>query len=144
TGRREEHDPLARAVARHAPALLVHPAGMPPAEEHAVREAGLTPVGPEYDEVRVGEAEPAAREAAAAVAHLERAAERGRDRAGPAPDPEHPAVRVRAHLDEPRVAGEAAGSFRGNARAVLELGAPGLAAVLRERRVLHVQQHLVR
>src|SRR5690606_9910865 len=33
TGRREEHDPLARAIARHAPALLVHPPVMAPAEE---------------------------------------------------------------------------------------------------------------
>jgi hypothetical protein len=70
----------------------------------------------------------AAREAAAPVAMQERTPQRGRNRSGAGADLHDVAVLVVSHHHPARVAGQAPGRFRGNARAVLE---DGLARLLR-------------
>src|SRR5437016_8361324 len=83
----------------------------------------------------LAEANPAAREAAAAVAMVERAPYRGRDRARTRADFDDTAVRVVSHHHPARVARDAPRRFRGNARAVFEERLAGLIGVGKDRRI---------
>jgi len=94
------------------------------------------------DVMALPEPKPAAREAAAAVSVVERAAERRGDRPGPGRDLHDPAVPGVPHHHSARVARQAPGRFCGNVRAVLEDGLAGLTGV-RERRGVDVDHHLV-
>ena len=67
-------------------ALLVNSAVVPATEQGEIREGGGTPLGPVTDVMALPEADPAAREPAAAVSVMERPPERRRDRAGPGTD----------------------------------------------------------
>jgi hypothetical protein len=131
-------------------------------------EPRLPAVGPVHDVVRVGEAKSAAGKAAAPVPRLERAANRGWNRAGLAAEAEAastpagcasraggtgralrrglPTGRTArfapSHHRHSRVASQPPRTFRGKSRAVLQLAHPRL-AVLPERLRLHVQDYLV-
>jgi hypothetical protein len=67
-------------------ALLVHRAVMPATEQSEVRQRGRAAVRPVADVMSLAERQPAAREAAALVPVVERAAQRRRNRPGPSPD----------------------------------------------------------
>ena len=68
----------------------------------------------------MGEAAAAAREATALVPMVERAPQGRRNRPGPGPDLQQASLLVMPHHHATRIAGQAAGRFRGNARAVFE------------------------
>jgi hypothetical protein len=67
-------------------ALLVHSAMVPATEQREVRERGWAPVRPMMEVMALPERQPAAREAAALVAVVERAPQCRRNRASPGPD----------------------------------------------------------
>ena len=90
----------------------------------------------------LGEADAAAREAAAPVPMEERPPQGGRNGAGPGPDLDHAARLVMAHHHPARVARQAPRRFRGNARAVLEDALTGLLGVGQHGGV-DVDHHLV-
>ena len=79
-------------------------------------------MGPVTDVMSLSEPDPAAREPAAAVAVMERPPEGRRDRARPGSDLHDMAVPAVLHHHAARVARQALGRSRGNARAVLEDG----------------------
>ena len=136
----EEDLPL--CVATDPVAVLVDRPVMTPTQEDEVPERGLTSIGPVPDVVGIGEAEPTAKEAAPTVSGLERTAKRRWDRAGPPTQVKHRAVgRVVTHFDRPRITCQSPGSYRGNSRAVLELGLAGL-ALLPEGRLLDMEHDL--
>jgi hypothetical protein len=81
----------------HREALLVHRAMMAAAQQQGVAEAGGAAIGPGLDVVGVAQLPAAAREAAAAVAMLEGAAQAWRDGACAAADVEHAAIRGVPH-----------------------------------------------
>ena len=83
----------------------------------------------------LAEANPAAREATAAVAMVERAPYRGRDRARTRADFDDTAVRVVSHHHPARVARDAPRRFRRNARAVFEERLAGVIGVGKDRRI---------
>ena len=111
--------------ARDLIALLVHRTVVPATEEGEVRERGGAALRPVAEMVSLGEADAAAREAATAIAVVERAPQGRGNRAGPGPDLQQTPVLVVAHHHAAGVAGQAAGRFRGNVRTVLEDGLPG-------------------
>ena len=73
----------------------------------------------------LAEREPAAGKAAALVPMVERPPKRRRDGPGAGADLDDLAIRGVPHHHAARVAREALGRFRGNARTVLEDGLPG-------------------
>jgi hypothetical protein len=86
---------------------------VPAAEKQEIVEAGRAAVGPVTYVVGVGEPVGAPREAAPAVAFLQRAPDRHRNRAPRASDVEHGTGVVVGHDDAARIASQAAGRFRG-------------------------------
>ncbi len=96
------------------------------AQGDEVRELGLPAVGPVLDVVRVDIAlVRATGEAAAAIAGVERAADRRGDAAGFAPDIERLAALGLEHLQQAGIAGEAAHGLGGEGGSLLDLAAPG-------------------
>ena len=84
----------------------------------------------------------AAREAAAAVAVVQRAPDGGRNRPGPGTDLHDPAVGVVSHHDPAGIAGQTLGRSRGNARTVFKDRLAGLLGV-REHLGVDVDDDLV-
>ncbi len=119
--------------ARDLIALLVHGPVMPTAEEREVRERGQTAVRPVAEMMPLTEADAAAGEAATAVPMVERSPQSGGNRPGPGTDLQQAPIVVVTHHHPARVAREALGRVRGNARAVLEHGLP---------RRIRIGQHL--
>ena len=99
-------------------ALLVNGAVVPATEQGEIREGGGAPLGPVTDVMALAEAEPAAREAAAAVSVMERPPKRRRDRPGPGSDFHNAAVPAVLHHHPARIARQAPRRFRGNAREI--------------------------
>ena len=116
-------------------AFFVNGSVMPAAEQGEIRERGGAAIGPVTDVMALAEANPAAREAATAVAMVERAPYRRRDRARMRADFDDTAVTAVLHYHAARVARQAPGSFRRNARAVFEEGLAGLTGVGEDRRI---------
>jgi len=100
--------------------LLVNRAVVPATEQGEVRQRGGTAFGPVTDVMSLAEREAAAREAAAAVPVKERAPQRRRNRPGPGPNFHEAAVLIVPHHHPARIARQAPGRFRGNARPVLD------------------------
>ncbi len=105
----EDGPPLAPPY--HTPSSFVQEAMVMMAGEERISKARLATVGPVLHVVRVGEAGSAARKAASAVADLQGAAERRRDRARPAAHIEHGAIGSVGDFHHARVAGEPATRF---------------------------------
>src|SRR5438093_6641587 len=103
-------------------ALLVDGAMVTAAEQSKIRQRSGAAVSPVTDVMALAEANAAAGEAAAAVSVVERPPYRRRDRPGPGTDLDDMAVVAVSHHDPARVARDALGRFRGNARAVLQHG----------------------
>ncbi len=101
-------------------ALLVDGAMVPATEQGQIRERGGAAVGPVTDVMAVAEPDPAAWEAAAAVAMVERSPDRRGNRPGPGIDLHDPAIPAVAHHHPAGVAGQALGRSSWNACAVLE------------------------
>jgi hypothetical protein len=123
-------------------ALLMHRTVVPATQEREVREHGRAALLPVAEMVSLGETAAAAREAATAIAVVERAPQRRGNRPGAGADLEQPAVLLVAHHHPACVAGQAAGRFRGNVRAVLEDGLPRLLGI-GQRRGVDVDHDLV-
>jgi hypothetical protein len=100
--------------------LLVDRAVVPATEQGEVRQRGGASLGPVTDVMALAEPDSAAREAAAAVAMVERPADRRGNRPGPGIDLHDPAVRAVSHHHSAGVAGQALGRSSWNACAVLE------------------------
>ena len=83
----------------------------------------------------LAEANPAAQEAAAAVAMVERTSDRRWDRARTRTDFDDTAVTAVLHYHAARVARDAPRRFCGNARAIFEEGLAGLIGVGEDRRI---------
>ncbi len=115
---------------------------VPATEQGEIREGGGTPLGPVTDVMALPEADPAAREPAAAVSVMERPPERRRDRAGPGTDFHNAAVPAVLHHHPTRVARQALRRFRGNVGAVLEDRLAGLVGI-REERGIDMNHHLI-
>jgi hypothetical protein len=114
---------------------------MTAAEQDEVVERGLSTACPVLDVMRIDESVVfAAGEAAAAVAGIESAPQRGRNRPGLAPHAYGLAVSV-ADCDDRAVAADASGGLRGDGRAVLERAAAF--TVLFEHVCVDVHDHLV-
>ena len=94
------------------------------------------------DMVAFRDADPTAREAAATIATLKRAPQRGRDRPSPGADLDEPAVGILSHHDTARIARDALRRFRGNARPVFEDGLARVVGVGEDPSV-DVNDHLV-
>src|SRR5205823_12461773 len=107
-----------------------------------IRQRGGTALRPVTDVVALSEADPTAREAAAAVAMVERPPERRGNRPGASIDLHDPAVPVVSHHHPAGVARQALGRSSWNARAVLEDRLAGLIGVGEDFGV-HVDHHLV-
>ena len=123
-------------------ALLVDRAVVPATEQSEVRERGRAALCPVTDVMPLAERQPAAREATAAVPVVERAPQRRGNRPGPGPDFHGAPVLVVPHDHAARVARQAPGRFRGNARPVLEDGLAGLIRI-RQHRGVDVDHDLV-
>src|SRR2546425_5079531 len=115
-------------------AFFVNGAVMPATEQGEIRERGGASIGPVTDVMTLAEANPAAREAAAAVAMVERAPYRRWDRSRPRANLDSAAVPAVLHYHAARVARQAPGR-RGNAGAVFEQGLAGLIGVGKDRRI---------
>ena len=98
----------------HRESALVNGPVMASAQEDEVVEAGRAAVDPVLDVMRVAAAGRAAGESATPVARLKRPPDRGRHRAGLAPDVEDGAVGAMTHRHHRGVAGKASRRFRGN------------------------------
>jgi hypothetical protein len=124
-----------------AVAALVHEPVMAPAEQHEVLEARLAAAAPVADVMRIDE-EPVltAREAAAAVAPLQRPSYRRRDGAGLPADGERLPVPF-PHTDDRRVAGKPPARLRRERWPIVEL-ANSLPA-LAEDAFVDVHDHLL-
>src|SRR2546426_10787452 len=85
-------------------AFFVNGAVMPATEQGEIRERRGPAIGPVTDVMTLAEANPAAREATGAVAMVERAPYRGRDRARTRADFDDTAGRVVSHHHPARVA----------------------------------------
>src|SRR5881296_2330386 len=116
-------------------AFFVNGAVMRATEQGEIRERGGASIGPVTDVMALAEANPAAREAAAAVAMVERAPYRRWNRARTRADFDDTAVRVVSHHHPACVARDAPRRFCGNARAVFEEGLAGLIGVGKDRRI---------
>jgi hypothetical protein len=88
-------------------ALLMHRAVVPATEQRKIRERGWAPVRPMMEVMALPERQPAAREATALVAVVERAPQGRRNRAGPCPDLHGAPVLVVPHHHPARVARQA-------------------------------------
>jgi hypothetical protein len=102
---------------------------MAAAEQGEVGECGGAAVGPVADMVALAEAHVAAREAAAAVAMVERSAERWWNGAGAGADFHDAALGIVAHDDPARIARQPLRRSSWNARALLKDGLAGLLGV---------------
>src|SRR5439155_19810674 len=98
-------------------------------------------LGPVTDVMPMTEAQPTAREAAAAVSVVERPPERRRDRARAGRDLHDTTIETVPHHHAARVARQAPGRFRGNVCAIVEDGLAGLIGS-REGRGVDVDDHL--
>jgi len=112
--------------ARNLVPLLVHGSVMPATEEREVRERGRAAVGPVAEMMPLAETDAAAGEATAPVPMLEGPSQGGGNSPGPGPDLQQMSIVVVTHHHPARVARQAPGRFRRNARAVLEDGLPRL------------------
>ena len=92
-------------------ALLVDRAVMPATQQREVRERGGAAFRPVAHVVPLAQRQSAAREAAAAVAVVERPPQRGRNRPRPGPHFHHPAVFIVSHHDATGVARQAPRRF---------------------------------
>ena len=104
----------------HLIALLVDRAMVSATEQRKVRERGRAPLGPVMEVMPLAERDGAAREATGLVPVVERAPQRRRNRPGPRPDVHDAPVLIVLHHHPARVARQAPGRFRGNARAPFE------------------------
>jgi hypothetical protein len=103
-------------------AFLMYPAMVPPAQQHQIRERRRATLRPVMDVVPLAETHATPREAAAAVAVMEGAAQRRWDRARSRANLDNPSVGIVPHDHPARVAGQALGRSSWNARAVVEHG----------------------
>jgi len=128
--------------ARDLVALLVHGPVMPAAEQREVRERCRTAVRPVAEMMPLAEPNAAAGEAATPVPIVERSTQGRGNRPGPGTDLQQAPIVVVAHHHPTRVARQALGRFRRNARAVLE---QGLARLIRigQHLGVDVDHHLV-
>src|SRR5437762_11551070 len=110
-------------------ALLVDRAVVPATEHGEIRQRGGTALRPVTNVMALSEADPAAREAAAAVAVMERPPECRGNRPGASIDLHDPAVLAVSHHHPAGVARQTLRRSRGNARAVLEDRLTGLIGV---------------
>src|SRR5437879_2967028 len=106
-------------------AFFVNGAVMPATEQGEIRERRGPAIGPVTDVMALAEANPAAREAAAAVSMVERAPYRRWNRARTRADFDDTAVTAVLHYHAARVARDAPRPFRGNARAASAAGLAG-------------------
>src|SRR3984957_10329020 len=121
---------------------LVNQAVVQAAQGDEIGEFGLSAVGPVLDVVRIDVAlMSAAGETAAAVAGIERAADRRRNAARFAPDIERLALRILEYAQQARIACEAAHGLDGDGRSMFDLAAPGGAVV--QCLSVHVNDNLV-
>src|SRR5882724_974532 len=95
---------------------------MPTTQHREIRQRRRAAGGPVTDVVTLAERASAAREAAAVIAMLKRASQRGRNRAGARADFGDLAIGVVAHHHAGRIARQALRRSRGNVRAALEDG----------------------
>ena len=116
-------------------AFFVDGAVVPATEQGEIRERRGPAIGPVTDVMALAEANPAAREATAAVAMVERAPYRRWNRARTRADFDSAAVPAVLHHHQARVARDAPRRFRGNARAVFEEGLAGLIGIGKDRRI---------
>jgi hypothetical protein len=91
--------------------LLVYRTVVPATEHREVGERGGAAIGPVPGVMAFPERESAAREAAAAVAVVQRAPQRRRNRPRASPDLHHAPVRIMAYHHTARIARQAAGRF---------------------------------
>ena len=108
---------------------------MPTTEHREIRERRGASVSPVADVMTLAEPSPAAWEAAAAIAMLQRSPQRRRNGPSPRTDFEDPAIRIVSHDDPTRVTRQTLGRLRGNARAVVEDRLTGRVSVRQHRRV---------
>ncbi len=106
---------------------------MPAAQEREVRKRCRTAVRPVAEMMPLPEADAAAGKAATPVPMVERSTQSGGNRPGLGTDLQQAPVVVVAHHHPTRVARQALGRFRGNARAAVEHGLP---------RLIRIGQHL--
>ena len=111
---------LAVGQSFHLISLFVNRAMVPATEQRQVRERGRPASCPVADVMPLAERPTSAREAAAFVAMVQHAPERGRNGPGTGADLFDPAIRSVPHHHPARVARQALRRFRGNVRAVLE------------------------
>jgi hypothetical protein len=113
---------LAIGVSIDLEAFLMYRAVMSPTQEHQVRERRGSTLRPVMDVVTLPKTRATSREAAAAVAVPEGAAQRRRDRPRSRADFDNPSVRVVSHDHAARVTRQALRRSSWNARTVLEHG----------------------
>ena len=123
-------------------AVFMDCAMVPATEQGQVRERRWTSVRPVANVMPLADTHSAPREAAAAVAMVQRSPHRRGNRARPRPNVHHPALLVMLHHHAARVARQAARRFRGNVRPILEDGLAGLIRIGQGLRV-DVNDHLV-
>lgn len=111
-------------------------------EQRTIREARRSSVRPVNNVMCLDESRTAAWESAAAISHLECAAECGWDRARSAPNVEDGAVAVSRDVYHACVAREPSSGFWRETRAILEVGASRF-NITPERIGFHVQDDLV-
>ena len=116
-------------------AFFVDGAVVPATEQGEIRERSRASLCPVTNVMALTEPHSAAREAAAAVAMVERAPYRRWNRARTRADFDSAAVPAVLHHHQARVARDAPRRFRGNARAVFEEGLAGLIGVGKDRRI---------
>jgi hypothetical protein len=93
---------------------------MPATEQREIRELGRPSIRPVMDVMTVADPHAAPGESTAAVSVVQRPAQRRRNRPCAGTHFDEPPVLVVPHHDPARVARQAAGRSRGNARALLE------------------------
>ena len=126
----------------NALAFFVDRAVVSPTEHREIGERGGAAVGPVTDVVAFAPRQSAAREAAAAVAMVERAPQCGRNRARASADLDDAPVLVVAHQHAAGITRQALRCFRGNVGAAVEHRLAGLIGVGQHRRI-DVNHHLV-
>jgi hypothetical protein len=122
--------------------LLVHRAVVSATQEREIRELRGPALSPVMDVVSLPDTHAAAREATPVVAMVQRPPESRRDRAGPGADLRHAPVRVMAHDDPARIAGQALRRSSWNAETVFEHGLAWLGRVGQDGGV-DVDDHLI-
>lgn len=119
---------------------LARPTGHRRAQQGQVGQRRRATVRPVTDVVPLAEAHSAARKAAAAVPMVQCASDRRRNRPSPGIDLHDAAVPPVSHHDPARVARQALGRSRGNARPIFERRLAGCAGV-REHLGIDVDHH---